>query len=402
MATTVRTPDLSDVSFARFGQKFPQQRSRPEYLFIHTVRFWSMVAIVLMHAIAEVHYECQPIPLGQKSLMQQPLKFATIGFFIISGFLLGERLPASNPVSYLRRRAGRLLPAWALWWALDTLDLTKRTLLHQYRAGLGPAAMFETLRAAAFWALTMKPVWFVPNLLVALTCLVMLRKWINDLRLGAFFLALSIFYALNIYACWIPTRHTEALFGFVFYLWLGAWCARRKDCVLSWVQTRSAGWLVFWACAAAGVSLIESCVLRAMNLDDTNTLRFGNQIYSVLVVILLVRIQRRTWPAFVNVPETTYGIYHSHDMVLGSVGFVVARIALIHNHVLGSAGVVLISIVIGLIAYALSLQLTRLLASSPRWAWTVGASDFNLRMSIAGSAAMDEPIVQRRQSLSNA
>lgn len=400
MATTVR---ISELPAAPLGQRRQDlQQRKHEHLFIHTVRFWSMVAIVLMHAISELNYEWQPIPLGQKSFMVQPFKFATIAFFIISGFLVGDRLPASNPLSYLRRRASRLLPAWALWWALDTLNHTKRTLLQQHRAGLGLAAMFKTLCVAAFWVLTMKPIWFVPNLLVALTCLVLLRKWMDDLRLGALFLALSVFYAVNIYVCWIPTRHTQALFGFVFYLWLGAWCAQRKDRILSWVQTRSAGWLVFWACMAAGVSLLESCILRAMNADDTNTLRFGNQIYSVLVVILLVRIQRRTWPAFVKVPETTYGIYHSHDMVLGVVGLVVARIALVHNRGLGTPGIVLISLIIGLIAYALSLQLTRLFAASPRWAWAVGATDFNLRRLIAGSAVTDEPIAQPGQTLSNA
>jgi len=41
-----------------------------------------MVAIVLMHAISELHYEWQAIPLGQKSFMVQPFKFATIAFFI--------------------------------------------------------------------------------------------------------------------------------------------------------------------------------------------------------------------------------------------------------------------------------------------------------------------------------
>jgi hypothetical protein len=138
------------------------------------------------------------------------------------------------------------------------------------------------------------------------------------------------------------------------------------------------------------------------NPDDTNSLRFGNQIYSVLIVILLVRIQRRTWPAFVNVPETTYGIYHSHDMVLGFVGFVVARIVLVHRHVLGPAGIVLVSLLIGFIAYALCLQLTRLLASSPRWAWVVGASNFDLRRWARSSVAESEPRSQAEQGLSNA
>ena len=362
-----------------------------------------MVAIVLIHAVAQVNDDMGPIPLAQQSLMLQPFKFGTIGFFIISGFLVGDRLPASNPLSYLRRRASRLLPAWALWWGLDTLDHTKRTLLHQYRAGLGATAIFDTVRVAAFWVLTVTPVWFVPNLLVALTCVVMLRRWINDMRLGAFFLSLSIFYAVNVHARWIPTRHTEALFGFVFYLWLGAWCAQRKDRVLSWVQARSGGWLAFWTSAAAGVSLVESHVLQAMNNSDfSNVLRFSNQIYSVLIVILLVRIQRRTWPAFVNVAQTTYGIYHTHEIFLGFVGFVVTRIMLASRHVLGPVGIVLMSLIVAPGAYALSLQLTRLFASSPRWAWAVGARSAGARKRIAGSAAPNEPVPQVEQGLSNA
>jgi hypothetical protein len=70
--------------------------------------------------------------------------------------------------------------------------------------------------------------------------------------------------------------------------------------------------------------------------------------------------------------------------------------------VLGSAGVVLVSLVIGLIAYALSLQLTRLFASSPRWAWTVGATDFNLRKFIGGLTGTKQSMAPAEQGLSNA
>ncbi len=94
----------------------------------------------------------------------------------------------------------------------------------------------------------------------------------------------------------------------------GALFARR---ILSWATAQSAWWLAFWASIAAGVSLIETAILKAQNSPDTlNSLRFANQIYSVLIVILLLRIRRRSWPSFVNVADTTYGVYLTHGAAI--------------------------------------------------------------------------------------
>lgn len=346
-------------------------KKRPEYLFIHTVRFWSMLAIVFLHCAAKfTKYET--VSTVEMSLMVTPFKFGTIGFFLISGFLVGDRLPASNRISYLRRRAKRLIPAWLVWYGLDVMYWTHKDLAGVQVTGAG--VFFSAMYAAGFRCLTSTALWFIPNFMIALTCILMLRRWLNDLRLGALLLAVNLFYGVNVYTRWVPSLHTEALFAFVFYLWLGAWCSLRKEKVQSWAAAQSPWWLGFWAFAAAGVALTETFILQAHHSPDNyNSLRFGNQIYSVLIVILLLRIRRPSWPAFINVAETTYGVYLTHGMVMTLLFAAAMKIVMVHGRVLAPPGILLMWAVLAPTGYYLALQLTRLFASSHRAAWIVGA-----------------------------
>lgn len=373
MATTVSTQALSPVLRLQ-NEKISAEKHRPDHLFIHTVRFWSMAAIVFLHSAFRFgHY--QPVVFKETALLAQPFKFGTIAFFIISGFLVGDRLPSSDPLGYLRRRAHRLVPAWMLWYGIDLLLTCQRDLLHAGRGALSPHLVFSALRTNSFLVLTATPLWFVPNFLVALTCVVLLRGWLNDLRLGAALLAVNLFYGVNVYTQWLPSLHTEAVFGFVFYLWLGAWSALRKDRVLHFAQSISGWWLVFWACVAFGISLIETEILRSLHSpDDMNSLRFGNQIYAILIVLLLVRIRRRTWPGFVKVAETTYGIYLIHAFVIELVFALAAPVVYAHGQAYGAVGIFVMWLVLAPAAYFLSLQFTRAVASSTRWSWAVGAT----------------------------
>lgn len=353
-----------------------------------------MAAIVFIHS-ADAFRKYGPVSLAENAVMVQAFKFGTIGFFIISGFLVGDRLPASDPLGYLRRRAHRLVPAWALWFGLWVLYTTGRDLLETHGTGIRLDVVASMVEKNSINCLTWTPLWFIPNFLVALTCVVMLRRWLNDLRLGAVLLAVNIFYGVNVYTRWLPSRHTEALFGFVFYLWLGAWCAGRKQGIQDWACARSPWWLSFWACVAAGIAIWEITVLAAHNSPDPlNSLRFGNQLYSVLIVILLVRIRRRTWPSFINVAETTYGVYLIHAVVMIVVFSAAMKILLVHGHDLGPAGVLLIWALLAPTVYFLSLQLTRSLAGSQRWGWAVGASNFSLRKFISPATSEDAPLRQ--------
>lgn len=362
----------------------PRTEKRPQYLFIHTVRFWAIMALICLHS-GNKFANFQPVSTVETTLLVQPFKFGTIAFFIISGFLLGDRLPSSNPFAYIRRRAARLVPAWALWYILWVLYSFIGNLRRSH-AEFSPRVIGPMLYSVSVWCLVETLLWFVPNFLVALTCIVLLRKWLNSLWLGAALLAVSAFYGVNVYTEWLPSRHTEAVFGFVFYLWLGAWCALRKDRVQAWAEARSPWWLSFWAFVAASAATWEMTFLRAHNrVDPMNTLRPANQIYSVLMVILLIRIRRRTWPAFVNVGETTYGVYLTHGIIINLV-FTVAMRTVVHGHQLGAAAILLMWLLVVPTVYLLSLQLTRALASSERWGWAVGAAKFEPRKWISQSA----------------
>jgi len=373
MASTLKSYPIPWVSTGSAASHPVVEKKRPEYLFIHTVRFWSMLAIVFIHS-AGAFTKYEAVSTTQISLLLQPFKFGTIGFFLISGFLVGDRLPDSDRISYLRRRANRLIPAWLVWFGLTVAFNTYRSIVKLHAATISAGILLSTSYGVGVRCLTETALWFIPNFMLALTCIVILRRWLNDLRLGAVLLAVNLFYGVNVYTRWLPSRHTEALFAFVFYLWLGAWCSLRKDRILSWAAGQSLWRLIFWACVAAGIAVVETFILKAHNSpDEYNSLRFGNQIYSVLIVILLLRIKRRSWPAFINVAETTYGVYLIHGMVITLTFGVAMRMVMVHGHLLGPAGILLMWVVLAPTTYFLALQLTRTFASTQRWAWVVGA-----------------------------
>lgn len=377
MATSIKTYDPGLVS--KSSPTPIRTQKRPEYLFIHTVRFWAMFAIVFMH-FTERFGRYPSVPQMEITLLVQPFKFGTVAFFLIAGFLVGDRLPASNPLGYVRRRLNRLVPGWAFWFGLLLIYHMERELRSRQGAALSLHLFGSILCRNIIVCLTASSLWFIPNFVVALSCIVMLRRWLNDLRLGAVLLAINLFYGANLYGQWIPSKQSDAIFAFVFYLWLGAWCALRKDRIQSWAAACSPWRLSFWACIAAGIALWETTVLAAHNSPDPlNTLRFGNQIYAVIIVILLARIQRRTWPSFVNVAETTYGVYLSHGLAICLIFGAGVRLATAWGHPLNAGSVLLMSVLLVPTAYYASWQMTRPLASTRSLGWLVGASRFEPR-----------------------
>ena len=379
MATTVGVSDLTAFSTAEKVSPAPQQPKligharRPEYMFVHTVRFWSMLAIVFMHGVYAV-MEFGKLPTAVYALLIQGFKFGTIGFFLISGFLLGDRLPASKPAAYLQRRAARLVPAWIFWFVMQVafIELT-RFAHHWVPAAPRMHTLAVTILNDAGWCFTGTALWFVPNFMVALTCVVLLRRWVNDLRLGAVLLAANLFYTVNVYTRWLPSKHSEAVFGFVFYLWLGAWCALRKDKLERWAAALPSRLLIACAVLAAAAALLESRALFLHYSDDLmNTLRLGNQVYSVVVVIILLRFKRVTWPKFVNVGAHTYGIYLTHTMALSTISVLAVHVIFAKGQHLGPAVLVIMWMLLAPAAYLLALLLTNLLGTP--WPWVMGAA----------------------------
>src|ERR1700722_7360052 len=97
---------LTDLRIATFGGR-PRPREL-NHLFVNNVRFWSMLSVIVVHS----WYVFGSANSGLDIALVTPFKFATIGFFLISGFLLGERVDRRNPVEYFLRRFRRVFVPW--------------------------------------------------------------------------------------------------------------------------------------------------------------------------------------------------------------------------------------------------------------------------------------------------
>ena len=286
-----------------------------------------MVSIVGVHCAGGVF---GTLHKGTPELLKAiiiPLKFGTIAFFLISGFLLGERFETGKRSEYLRRRLGKVLLPWLFWFCLQVAYFSGTQV---YAHGSHVSFDFATvclLTGLAGSCLFSTSFWFVPNLLLAICVLMTFRKHLRDLRFGAVLLAVNIFYAINIYTLWLPSSHTVALFGFIFYLWLGAFAARhykRLNSALSRVSIHALLALAAFTCV---MCFAESRVLERLHSPDPmNTLRLTNQIFSVTVVLLMMKLPYQLWPRFVDAGNEMFCVYLAQTLSLSVLASAMKRI----------------------------------------------------------------------------
>jgi membrane-bound acyltransferase YfiQ involved in biofilm formation len=308
-------------------------------------------------------------------LLVTPFKFATIGFFLISGFLLGERVDRRNPLEYFMRRVRRVFYPWLLWCGIMVASLVIYKL-----AGAGPGHLnpAETLRIAwssGRFVLFATSFWFVPNLLLSIAILLIFRRHLYSLKLGLFLLAVNLVYAVNIYTMWFQTMHTRAFFGFVFYLWLGSYAAHNFDKISSFLNRIPVAVLVATSLIMAAAAYGEAHLLSTLhNPYPLNTLRLSNQIFSISMVLLLFKLKRATWPGFTDVRRHTFGLYLTH---------VVAWLFLAHllrlcprwtpgSVYAADAEGVLLWLILAVAVYGTCLMVTIWLANRPSLEWMVG------------------------------
>ena len=361
------------ISGSRAGARGPGQ----EHLFVNNVRFWSMLAIIAMHSCAILVNTGRASAMSLRGMMT-PFKFGTIAFFLASGFLLGERMEACAPVEYLRRRLEKIFVPWTVWLSLLVFFFLGAKVV-EHRVTLRFDMATAAVIAHKYYDCTfMTAFWFVPNLLLSLAILLLFRRYLRSAWFGAMFLAVDVFYSLNVYAVWMRTHHTEAMLGYVFYLWLGTYAARHFGRLNAWIERTPASVLVGVTIAAGLLAYQEAALLEHLgSADPLNTLRLSNQIFSVAVVLLLLKVRKATSPGFVDVRRHTFGIYLSHSMVQIVLVSVLAD-ALAHHPVawildtaMGRLGLWLA--VTGM-TYGASLAITKWIDRRPRLRWAIGMS----------------------------
>jgi len=346
--------------------------ARTNYLFVSNVRFLAMIAIVGVHTLP-VWGSAPPPASYLQVILVQMMKFGTIGFFLISGYLVGEGLTRGNPTSYFYRRLRSILLPWCVW------SLVWFVIAYWgWRAAGDPnlqgAALHELVRQYLTFVSVRSIYWFVPNFFVCLALVLWMYKRVPDHVQGPLFLAFSLFYGLNIYLKLVPVRHTSALLGYVFYQWLGLLTYKHRHTWSAWLERISWVHLAIFAAAAASTSLCEMHLLRKLEFDEFNTLRISNQIFSLAMTLLIAKSRRTLFPRWLNVRSETFGIYLIHPILVQTFQTVFPRIPIAVRSEVGSNGTILIllSLITFVATYLLSLMLTKLIRRIPALAWAVG------------------------------
>jgi peptidoglycan/LPS O-acetylase OafA/YrhL len=343
-----------------------------DYLFVNNVRFLAMVSIVWVHSIGFGGGATRNSTLHLQLGAAQMMKFGTIGFFLISGYLLGEGLTRTGRTKYFYRRVKAVLVPWIFWscvWFVFAIFLNPliggglKFSLHELAQKYVKFVFFQSIY------------WFVPNFFLCLALILALYKRVPDYVQGAMFGACSLFYGVNVYLRVVPAEHTSALFGFVFYLWLGQMAYKYRDAWGRWLGNISWTRLSIYTGAAAMLTLAEIHVVRGLHTgEEFNTLRLSNQVFSVAVVMLIVKCKTALFPRAIDVRAETFGIFLIHPILLQIFIAVRDRVPDTTMSRIRGNGVVLISLGLATFGtiYLLSLLLTKVLRRVPYLKWTIG------------------------------
>ena len=329
------------------------------------------------------------------AVIQTPFKFATIAFFLMSGFLAGRGLETLAPLTYLRRRMKRVALPWACWIAAMIAALMATDFAHHRVQFALNHHVLLLLASRATYCLFGTAYWFVPNLLLSMAILLLFRRQHQRLWFGAILFCFSVLYGLNIYTHWVPSRHTESLLGFVFFLWLGTYASHHQQALESWMARISPALLGVATLFTGLLAYREAVLLDHLgSIDPLNSLRITNQIFSVMAVLFLYKFRRATWPGFVQVRDNTFGVYLLHPLTMMLVWPVLKSRPLaptVHRMAGSNLGGVALWAISVLFVYGAALGATKFLVSRESLRWLVGLQAMRRRSAARPVLSAAEP-----------
>ncbi|WP_316769735.1 acyltransferase [Pedobacter frigiditerrae] len=356
----------------------PQEKPKKNFDFIDSIRGIAMLGIVLEHSSAFwlLKYESYNDKLIQAGYMTV-FKFATITFFLISGFLINHKFTEYTPIQYLKNRFKNTIGPW-LFWIFIYLTLLighqvfitlKTTAPH-----ISPINWYDSTVGMFFLVIFHSNYWFILNFLICIAILLLFKKYIYKWEFGFILALFSLFYSVNLYYGWLPLEHTTALFGFVFYLWLGIILNKHFDRVKAILGNISFGTIIIVNIVLFALATLESVHLMDLNLKDPfNTLRITNIIYSFGIFALLLKIKdMKNVQKILNPRHTTFGIYLLHLIIIDHLLIEVLRPLKLDVNTMSAFGVVGYSIIRFVITYVITLLLVKLIART-KFKWSIGS-----------------------------
>ena len=292
------------------------------FSFVDSIRCISMIGIVIEHCgvVSPNHYNSQFENIFESCIIQS-FKFSTIAFFLIGGFLINHKFQEYTPFQYLKNRFKKTIGPWLFWICmLIILSVIDRYIAHARGSEMGliGSNVFLYSFQSFIRIVLISPYWFILNFLICITVLLLFKKYLYKLWFGLVLALFSLFYSVNIYQGWIATTHTTAIFGFVFYLWLGVYFNEYYDKIMNTIKATPWFIILLLAFVSFWIAIGESTYLNSIGIKDAyNTLRFSNIIYSLVMFALLLKVGSLNWlQRNLRPRETTFGIYLIHVIII--------------------------------------------------------------------------------------
>lgn len=288
---------------------------KKNYDFIDAIRCIAMISIVAEHSIGSYYFTVGTTNYWGYISLIQLVKFGTVAFFLLAGFLISEKFTDYTPAQYLERRVSTTFGPWVFWSLVYVAAMiinmaVKERIYHRGEFTL--ANIINGIETVYLYT----SYWFIINFMISITILLVFKKYLYSLYLGVPLMIFTIFYAVNIHYEWIQPGHTVAILGFVFFLWLGAQMRRHWQQVATWVNKLSYALIIFVLLLTFALSVFEICHLTGSSKDPLNTLRISNLLYSLVFFVLLLRIKTFGFTSHLKPRQTTYGIYLIHYIIV--------------------------------------------------------------------------------------
>lgn len=289
---------------------------RTIFPFVDLIRFVSMMGIVFAHTdalpdgIEPFTFFKNSDDIGAYIVFKQTFKFSVVCFFMISGFLLGDKIRNVSATVYFKRRVRSTLRPFLIAFTIFIILLLIRDYLNSTNTIdlLNPKSIYYII----FYT----PYWYLPTYFIGLFTILLFSKYIKSVWLGAALLVVTVLYTFpGLYNSSFGS-HSTSVFAFVFYMWLGVYIRFKNYAQKIKLIPFSA--LLIAICLTFVLASYQSYnLLQENNQYFFNNLRIFNQLYGISVFLFLVRISPPE-PNFygLNPRKETYGIYLYHFPVI--------------------------------------------------------------------------------------
>ena len=346
------------------------------YAFIDSLRFISMIGIVMEHS--SFFFVAKFNTLNEKIvqiLSLQVFKFGTIIFFLLAGFLIGDKFTKYSTKEYLQRRAQNTLKPWLFWVIILLLTTYLDVIVKNIKYGdnILLNISIETILSDLGNIVFNTSYWFIPNFLLCIAILLFFRKYLYSIKLGVALLLLSLFYSVNLYIDLIPTSHTTALFGFIFYLWLGVQINKYYDQFKAMVDKTSMTLIFILLIITFSLASLESYnLLKLLPADPFNTLRITNIIYSLLSFVFLYKLGSKIQIKKFNPSIFTFGIYLIHQILIFRLMPLIFKPLQIILENKSAYYVLSVQLITFIIVYTGSILIVSIINKIPKARWIIG------------------------------